>query len=183
MEAPDRAKMVSVRVGTLDDVPSVASVNVRSWQRAYRGQIPDAVLDALDVEQRANACRRWMANPQHVLLIAELPGRVLGFSSLVPSRDAGAEPGTAEVAAIYVDPDNVRRGVGRALMAASLDGARGRGDRALTLWVLDTNHPARRFYESCGLRWDGSSKLEQRPGYSLNEVRYRIDLGEGPSAA
>jgi GNAT superfamily N-acetyltransferase len=172
-----------VRRGTLDDVPSVASIHVRSWQRTYRGQVPDAVLDALDVEQRASVWRRLMAQPEHVLFVGVLAGRVVGFSSLVPSRDAGAEPGTLELAAIYVDPDDLRSGVGRALMAASLDWARGRGDQALTLWVLDTNHPARRFYESCGLRCDGSTKLEQRPGYTLNEVRYRIELGDAPSAA
>jgi GNAT superfamily N-acetyltransferase len=180
--APPRAANLRVRLGTLDDVPSVASVHVRSWQRTYRGHVPDAVLDALDVEQRANGWRRSLAQPEHVLLVGVLAERVVGFSSITPSRDAGAEPGTAEVAAIYVDPDAVRMGVGRALMAASLEWARSRGDHALTLWVLDTNHTARCFYESCNLRWDGSSKLEQRPGYSLNEVRYRIDLGEGPSA-
>jgi len=171
-----------VRVGTLDDVPSVASIHVRSWQRTYRGQVPDAELDRLDVEQRANGWRRVMANPQHVLLVGVVDAHVRGFSSVTPSRDAGAEPGTAEVAAIYVDPDNVRSGVGRALMAASLELARGRGDHALTLWVLDTNAVARRFYESQGLRWDGSSKLEQRPGYAMNELCYRIDLG-GSSGA
>lgn len=183
MGAPREPLPVSVRPGTLDDVPSVASIHVRSWQRTYRGQVPHAVLEALDVEQRADRWRRLIAQPEHVLLVGVLAGRVVGFSSLVPSRDGGAEPGTTELAALYVDPENVRTGVGRALMAASLDVARGRGERALTLWVLDANPVARRFYERCGLRWDGSSKLEQRPGYTLNEVRYRIELGDGPSAA
>jgi GNAT superfamily N-acetyltransferase len=88
---------------------------------------------------------------------------VVGFSSLVPSRDAGAAPATAEVAAIYVDPDALRAGVGRALMQASLEAARARGDRALTLWVLDANHGARRFYERCGFVWDGSSSSSSAP--------------------
>jgi GNAT superfamily N-acetyltransferase len=183
VETPPTAKTVSIRVGTQDDVPDVASIHVRSWQRTYRGLVPDAELDSLDVEQRASRWRRVMDNPEHVLLVAVVDGRVRGFSSLTPSRDAGAEPATAELAAIYVDPDSVRSGVGRALMAASLATARGRGDRTLTLWVVDTNSVARRFYERCGLRWDGSSKLEQRATYSMNEVRYRVELGEAPSAA
>jgi GNAT superfamily N-acetyltransferase len=183
MEAASRANTVSVRVGTLADVPDVASIHVRSWQRTYRGVVPDAELDALDVEQRASRWRRVMDHPEHVLLVGVVDGRVRGFSSLTPSRDAGAAPGTLELAAIYVDPDSVRAGVGRALMAAGLATARARGDHTLTLWVVDTNSVARRFYESCGLRWDGSSKLEQRPTYSLNEVRYRIELGRAPSAA
>jgi hypothetical protein len=47
--------------------------------------------------------------------------------------------------------------------------------------VVDTNSVARHFYERCGLRWDGSSKLEQRPTYSMNEVRYRIELADALS--
>jgi GNAT superfamily N-acetyltransferase len=178
---PPRATGISVRLGTLDDVPDVASIHVRSWQRTYRGLVPDAELDSLDVEQRASRWRRVMDNPEHVLLVGVVDGRVRGFSSLTPSRDAAVEPGTAELAAIYVDPDAVRTGVGRALMAASLATARARGDHTLTLWVVDTNSVARHFYERCGLRWDGSSKLEQRPTYSMNEVRYRIELGEALS--
>jgi GNAT superfamily N-acetyltransferase len=178
---PARATDISVRLGTLDDVASVASIHVRSWQRTYRGLVPDAELDSLDVEQRAGRWRRVMANPEHVLLVGVVDERVRGFSSLTPSRDPGAEPGTLELAAIYVDPRDVRMGVGRALMAASLATARRRGDHALTLWVVDTNSVARRFYERCGLRWDGSSKLEQRPTYSMNEVRYRIELADALS--
>jgi GNAT superfamily N-acetyltransferase len=176
MEAHERAEAIGVRAGTLDDIPAVASIHVRSWQRTYRGQVPDAELDSLDVEQRASLWRRLMANPEHVLLVGVVAERVRGFGSLAPSRDAGAEPGTAELMAIYVDPDSVRTGVGRALLQASLDEARRRGDRALTLWVLDANHVARRFYESAGLRCDGASKRVQRPTYALNELRYRIEL-------
>lgn len=179
MTSPPRSPHVSVRLATIDDVPSVATIHVRSWQRTYRGHLPDAELDSLDIERRATMWRRLMANPQHVLLVGVLDGTVAGFSSLTPSRDADAQPGTAEVAAIYVHPDSVRMGLGRALMAASLDMARARGERALTLWVLESNQAARSFYERCGLRWDGGSKVEERPGYVIKDLRYRIELGGG----
>ena len=52
------AHAVRVQRATLDDVPDVARIHVRSWQRAYRGQMPDSVLDSLDVEQRATRCLR-----------------------------------------------------------------------------------------------------------------------------
>lgn len=168
-----------VRLATLDDVAHVARIHVRSWQRAYRGQIPDAVLDALDIEQRAKLWLRSLAAPGHVLFLAELEARVIGFCQLAPSRDAAAEPGTSEVTAIYVDPDSTRCGAGRAMMTAALDEARSRGDQSLTLWVLDTNESARRFYERCGLRADGASKVVERPGYTLHEVRYRVELAAG----
>jgi hypothetical protein len=39
---------IVVRRATLDDAPAIARVHVAAWQRAYRGQMPDAVLDGLD---------------------------------------------------------------------------------------------------------------------------------------
>jgi GNAT superfamily N-acetyltransferase len=174
---PTRTSAVSVRQATIDDIPMVACIHVRSWQHAYRGQVPDTVLDALDIEQRAARWRKGFGGPGSALWVGMLDARVVGFCSMMPSRDAGAEPRTAEVAAIYIDPDHHRSGVGTALMQAALDEARCRGDLVLTLWVLATNQSARRFYERCGLTWDGASKVEQRPGYTMHELRYRIELG------
>jgi hypothetical protein len=45
-----------------------------------------------------------------------------------------------------------------------------------TLWVLDKNVRARRFYERGGWRPDGTSKDDAREGFTLHEVRYRIGL-------
>ncbi len=42
-----------------------------------------------------------------------------------------------------------------------------------TLWVLDTNDRARRFYEAAGWRAHGASKTDERPAGTLSEVRYR----------
>lgn len=171
---------IQVRPATLDDVDDVARIHVRSWQHAYRGQLPDAVLDALDIGERE---ARWRSNfgaPAQVLLLGVRNDRILGFCELYPSRDADAKPATAEITAIYADPEHYRSGTGAALMAAALDEARRRGDRVLTLWVIETNQLSRRFYERHGLRWDGSEKHLERPGYALHELRYRIELAPIP---
>jgi len=173
---PTSPPVLRVQRATFDDVPDVARIHVRSWQSGYRGQIPDSVLDALDIEQRAGVWKKNIAEPGRVLLLAQLDTRTIGFCSLSPSRDAGAAPDTAEVTAMYVDPDHYRSGAGTALMAAACAEARGRGDRLLTLWVIDTNQRGRRFYESCGLRWDGATQEVKRPEYTLHELRYRVDL-------
>ena len=48
-----------VRASTVSDARRIAYIHVETWRAAYRGQMPDAVLDALDVERRtANASHK-----------------------------------------------------------------------------------------------------------------------------
>jgi RimJ/RimL family protein N-acetyltransferase len=56
--------------------------------------------------------------------------------------------------------------------------SRNAGYRELTLWVLERNSRARRFYEAAGLRPDGAAKQEMHPVVPvlLEEVRYRRSL-------
>ena len=103
-------------------------------------------------------------------------GTVVGFCSLIPTRDTDAESATGEVAALFVSPERWRSGVGQALLGACIEAARLRRYRAVTLWVMTANVAARRFYEKLGFVLDGASKVEERGSYSLTEVRYRLDL-------
>jgi len=43
---------VRVRAASVIDARWIAEVHVRSWQAAYRGQVPDDYLDSLSVDQR-----------------------------------------------------------------------------------------------------------------------------------
>jgi L-amino acid N-acyltransferase YncA len=167
---------VVVRPAWIDDADIIAYVHVRAWQVAYRGHMPDHFLDKLDVRERAMAWRATLAKPgQYVLVSETAPGRIGGFVSLVASRDADAAPLTGEIAAIYVDPDQVRRGVGSALISAALARSRELGFRCVTLWVLSANTPARAFYEHCGFVVEGKNRKDDRwSDFTLHEVRYKL---------
>jgi len=65
---------------------------------------------------------------------------------------------------------------GRELMTATLDFLANLGYTQVTLWVLDTNARARRFYEAAGFRADGALKVDDGRGFPLSEVRYRRSL-------
>jgi RimJ/RimL family protein N-acetyltransferase len=45
-----------------------------------------------------------------------------------------------------------------------------------TLWVLEANRRARRFYEHAGWRRDGTNKFEEFLGVHSEETRYRKRL-------
>ena len=86
------------------------------------------------------------------VLVAERADGVVGMCTgqLVVST---AEGGPALlVEDVVVDPDHRGRGVGRTLLAALADWARGRGVRRLQLLADGNNGPALAFYERLGWR-------------------------------
>jgi GNAT superfamily N-acetyltransferase len=166
-----------VRAAGLDDAHAIASVQVNGWKAAYRGQMPQAFLDALDVAARAATWRHFLGTAQRDVLVAEMPAGIVAFCSLAPSRDADADATTAELAAIYVLPEMWRRGIGAALIAEAFRIARDRRYEQMTLWVLESNNEARRFYERYSFTLDGALKDDNSWGdFVLREVRYRAAL-------
>jgi ribosomal protein S18 acetylase RimI-like enzyme len=174
-----------VRRAEVGDAAAIARVHVGSWQVAYRGLIPQDYLDRLDPEERREMWERGLAAPRWPLagtLVAE--GRlgidgidgVVGFAHIGPSRDDDADPTVGEVSAIYALAAVWGTGVGRALMDASLAGLAEAGYAEATLWVLDTNARARRFYEAAGWRPDGTVKVDATRGFPLAETRYRRSM-------
>jgi ribosomal protein S18 acetylase RimI-like enzyme len=163
---------VIVREATPDDGEAVETVRVRGWQAAYRHVFPPEQLDKLPID--GTRWRATFARPPRgwTTLIAEQDGAVIGFVSVGPSRD---EEGVGELYAIYVHPDAWSTGAGRALIEPAEERLRAEYEEA-TLWVLDDNPRARRFYEREGWNLDGARKTEERLGVRTVEVRYRKRL-------
>ena len=174
------ASGVIIRPATPADAATLAVIHVRSWQWAYRGQVPEAYLDQMgrSLRKRIEARRSQLEHvpPEYRWWIAEDDWRLAGFAITRPSEDGDATQGTAEVVALYLDPGAIGQGIGRSLFAHAVADFRQRGFRQATLWVLESNERARRFYEVAGWTPDGARKSEKRPGFSLHEVRYRIQL-------
>jgi GNAT superfamily N-acetyltransferase len=167
----------TVRRATEHHADAIAEIHVATWQAAYRGQIPDVVLDALNVSSRA-AFWRDVLSASHTIFVAELGSVTAGFCSLIPSRDDDADNSTiAEIAALYVLPRHWRRGAGRQLCSSAFDAALRAGFSSVTLWVLSANSLAITFYESLRFQRDGVAKSEQTPGgATLHELRMRRQL-------
>jgi len=141
------------------DADAIARVHVASWQVAYRGIVTDAVLDALDLRERAAQWDAKLAQPSRFVAIARADGEVIGFCSSQPARDADLDArAVAEITALYVEPAWFDRGVGRALLASELPRLERAGYEHLALWVLDANERARRFYHANGFAPDGTRR-------------------------
>ena len=74
-------------------------------------------------------------------LVAEEDGRVLGFAYAAPFRPRPAYRYTAEDT-VYVHPDAKGLGVGRTLLGAVVEGARGLGLRQLVALIGDSGNAA-----------------------------------------
>jgi GNAT superfamily N-acetyltransferase len=168
---------MDVRIAIGADADAVERIRVRGWQAAYRHVFPAEELDRLQVDSARWRRQIDIPPPGWTVFVAETDGTVVGFVAVGPSRDG--TPG-GELYAIYVDPDSWSTGAGSALIKRAEEQlAREYGEA--TLWVLDDNHRARRFYERAGWAPDGASKREERLGVEALEVRYAKPLSNSAS--
>lgn len=168
------AQGVQVRRATPSDAAAIAEIHVASWQAAYRGLFPDAVLDRLSATERQAQWTRLLADDATTLWVSEEGRRVTGFISACPSRDADAPPPQfAEIAALYIHPDFWIKGCGRALCQALFDHLRQTSVQAVIVWALTGNIPARHFYERLGFAPDDARRDITMYGTTLPEIRYR----------
>ncbi|UNO39269.1 GNAT family N-acetyltransferase [Streptomyces sp. MST-110588] len=182
-----------IRNMTQDDIDAVADIRVRGWQAAYVGLVPQAYLDGMSAAEEAAHRRAFFAAPPPgvVALVAERDGELVGFAGFGPvhtsDEDTSGPPASAEepyeggssegeLYTLYLLPECIGTGVGRALLDACLEGAARNGFRTLRLWVLKGNAHARRFYEKAGFRADGAEQTFEVAGVVVPEVRYRRPL-------
>jgi ribosomal protein S18 acetylase RimI-like enzyme len=168
---------VTIRPMAVADVARVGEVHVRAWQAAYRGAMPDAFLDGLRPEDRADMWRRgieegWPGRRD----VIEVDGDVAGFAAYGPERD-GDDPTRGELYAINLDPEYWRQGLGRRFIRHVTAELAQLGFQRVVLWVEASNDRARRFYESEGWSYDpGSDRVDTIQEVPVAEVRYVRDL-------
>jgi len=168
---------VNLRRATPADAHAIAAVHVASWQAAYRGLFPDAVLDALSVAEREAMWAPRLAAADPAIWVSEEAGRVTGFISLLPSRDADVPPPRfAEISALYVHPDVWGHGHGRTLVEAVLAHVAQTPTESVIVWALTGNLGARHFYERLGFARDDGRRDITLFNVTQPEVRFRHNL-------
>jgi ribosomal protein S18 acetylase RimI-like enzyme len=158
----------------VDDAEAIGRVHVAAWQAAYRGLMPDDLLDGLDPVARAETWRqRLTAGEARPLVVEGEDGTVVGVAHVGADRE---HDDRGELWMINLAPEAWGTGLGRQLLERATDELRNRGYDEAVLWVLDTNARARRFYETAGWAADGTAKREDMGGAEVTQVRYRRPL-------
>lgn len=154
-----------------DEAVAMAALHVQCWREAYRGIVPAAILDAVDMAEREAAWRKHLADPGLFACTAVAAAGPVGFVLAGRNNDPGLPSADGQIAAIYVLARCHRQGIGRRLMAETAGWWRRQGGQALALRVLADNAVARAFYEKLGGRLIRTSTYEWH-GHALADAAY-----------
>ena len=143
---------VTIRPAAVDDVKSIARVLIDTRRASNRDQLPKAYLAGLSYEKAENEYRQAVTQPEpnQITLVAQLEnGAVTGFVNGKPTPDApGAN--SVEMKELYIEESSQRKGIGEALITHFMAVALRNNVQQVHVWVLSSNHGARRFYEKFG---------------------------------
>lgn len=154
---------ISFRRPDAAEAETFAALHVSCWKEAYRGMVPDAILDHASVATRLPMWRSVLGDTARIVIGAYDDGDAAGFIMAGAPVEQLFEGMDGHIPALYVRATSHRLGIGRRLMGRAAKDWRARGGHALALGVLSENVPARAFYERLGGRlvrtgyynWDG----------------------------
>jgi GNAT superfamily N-acetyltransferase len=153
---PDGA--IAIRTARQGEAAALSALALRS--KGFWGYSPEFL----------EACRAELTLRDELLAkqrtyVAEHGGAVAGFFTVT------GEPPEGELDCLYVDPGAIGRGVGRALLKAAIELARGEGFRALR---IDADPHAEDFYVRHGAVRIGTVPSGSIPGRELPLLRLAI---------
>ena len=105
--------------------------------------------------------------------------RVVGVVAVLNRSET---PDEAELIAMWVAPDERRRGTAARMLQAACEWVRAAGTQTLTLWVTEGNDPAKRLYESLGFQPTGErADLPHAAATGEERMQLRLPDPSGPA--
>jgi GNAT superfamily N-acetyltransferase len=160
---------VDIRDARAEDAEAFVCAYEAAWDAMAAPLFEKKLADLVSLHDRIESFRAGLAQRSEDgrILVADRDGTIVGVATCV--RDGA----TCELRSLYVVPDAWGTGVAKPLMDVALDAMRERGATDATLWVVEANARARRFYEREGWTLDGETRAS---ALGPQEVRYRRAL-------
>ena len=142
-------KNVEIRQAVASDATGIAIVAAYTWLTAYKGLMPDSVLEGRVEALPANADRinGLIKNGKSNYAVAVHNGAVIGFASYGDSRNPDFQGG--EINALYVLKGYAGSGTGRKLFEYAVAQLKEKGYRSMIINCLEGN-PSIEFYKHMG---------------------------------
>ncbi len=162
-----------IRKAEPKDAKKLAQIHIDSWKVAYRGLVPDNILEKLNYDKRKIGFKEALEKELEETYIAEDKNEFFGFVTIGKCRDEDLDcSSVAELWGIYLDPKCWRRGIGSSLFSFVEDKFISRGYHEYVLWAFEGNICGDLFYRAMGHIPDGARKVLRR-GKDLNVIRYK----------
>lgn len=174
-----------IRLAEAGDAEALGTIEARSYLHTYRGIMPESVLARVGPERMIERLRPRLeaaaaAPPderRRMWVILDDTGVIQGYATTEPATDQFLPPpdGAGELESLYLDPDAIGRGYGRALLAHAVGDLIAHDFDPLVLWAFAQNDRARRFYERAGWMLDIVGEDWVLDDIPCPIVRYRLD--------
>lgn len=140
----------TIRFARMEDASALAKLNREEMGYDYPEEKTGECLKAL------------LGDPTHCILVAETGGEVIGYLHLEWYQLLYSDP-MVNVMGIAVSAACRRQGMGKALLAAGEDWARGKGASAVRLVSGETRKGAHAFYQSMGYEGNKLQRNFKKP--------------------
>lgn len=164
----------NVRLAVCSDEPVCADIHIRSWSFTYRGIVPDEVIEKNNAK-RSELWNKLLANniDSHYVIVSD--NRTIGFLTINKPFEKDLPEDTFMLTRLYLDPDYIGKGFGKAAMDWVKKEVFARGYGAVSLWVLAENFRAKKFYEKNGFVPDGNVKNSGLGDTKVERYIYRFE--------
>lgn len=158
-----------IRLATLSDAKYCADIHAQSWKFAYSDVVSKEIIDKYNARWPMiwNKMLAKNINSHYVITLDDV---IIGFLTISVARDDDLKESFYEIVGLYLIPENIGAGYGKRTMDWIKKEIKNRGYDKISLWVLEENNRARRFYEKAGFVTDG--KIKSSGLADTKEIRY-----------
>ncbi len=160
-----------IRYANINDSKILGDIHSQSWKMAYKKIIPDLILDNMSAEKREKYFYKALSEKLEEDVLIFKQNNPVGFMTLGKCRDEDYDSSWGEICGIYLLPTYWNQGIGTELIKWGINELKNKAFTKISLWVLEENTNARKFYEKIGFQHDGIIKV-LNIGKELNEYRY-----------
>jgi ribosomal protein S18 acetylase RimI-like enzyme len=167
--------MYKIRYADANDAKVLGEIHSKSWEVAYKDIVPDEILNRMTAEKRQKYFHKALTEYWEEDALIFKDNKAAGFICIGKCRDKDKDDTYGEIWGLYLLPEYWNKGIGTYFINWGLNELKRRNYKKATLWVLEENLNARKFYEKIGFEHDGTVE-EITIGKKLKEYRYIKDI-------
>ena len=104
--------MYKIRHADVNDAGILGEIHAGSWKAAYKGIVPDDILDNISTEKRQKYFEKALSEGREENFLIFADDKAVGFMCLGKCRDEDKDASYGEIWGIYLLPEDWNKGIG-----------------------------------------------------------------------